>query len=410
MKIHEVVITGYGMINGVGTNANDAFNALLAGNSGVDIISHFDASNEKVRIACEVKNFNPDDVMDKKEQKKADRFIHLGLQAVAEAMQRATIKIEDIDRNRFGVCGATGIGGLPTIERNVISSFQKGAKGVSPFFVPSTITNMLSGYVSIYHDLRGPNLSSTTACTAGLHAITEAAKTIMLGGADAMVAVGAEACICPIGLRGFANMNALSTRNDDPAHASRPFDKDRDGFVLGEGAGALILESLESARKRGAKIYAKLLGFGESADAHHITTPLSNHEGASRAIKAALSMAGNPKIDYINAHGTSTYYNDLYESKMFESLFEKVPPLSSIKGSTGHTLGAAGTIEAVVSIMALNANMMPPTINFEASSDDMQLDYIPNKARAAELCTVLSANYGFGGTNGAIIFGKMDSY
>jgi len=205
-------------------------------------------------------------------------------------------------------------------------------------------------------------------------------------------------------------MNALSTRNDDPAHASRPFDKDRDGFVLGEGAGALILESLESARKRGAKIYAKLLGFGESADAHHITTPLSNHEGASRAIKAALSMAGNPKIDYINAHGTSTYYNDLYESKMFESLFEKVPPLSSIKGSTGHTLGAAGTIEAVVSIMALNANMMPPTINFEASSDDMQLDYIPNKARAAELCTVLSANYGFGGTNGAIIFGKMDSY
>jgi 3-oxoacyl-[acyl-carrier-protein] synthase II len=396
------------MITSVGHNAHDTFSALLQGKTGVDRITQFDSSNEKVQIASEVKNFNPDSVMEKKEQKKADRFIQLGLHAVAEAMAHADIKENAIDKNRFGVSGASGIGGFPNIEKNVIGGYEKGSKGVSPFFVPSTITNMLSGYISIYHSLKGPNLSSTTACAAGVHAINEAAKTIMLGGADAMVVVGAESCVTPTVIRGFANMNALSTRNDNPTHASRPFDAERDGFVLGEGAGAMILESLESAQKRGAVIYGEILGFGESADGSHITTPTENHEGASRALKASLKMAGNPVVDYFNAHGTSTYYNDLYETKMLEGVFgEALPPISSIKGSIGHTLGAAGTIEAVVSIMALNENIMPPTINFVCASDDMEIDYIPNLQRRKELQTVMSANYGFGGTNGAVIFGKV---
>ncbi len=406
MHLHRVVVTGYGMITGVGHNAHDTFSALLQGKPGVDRITLFDASNEKVQIASEVKGFDPDSVMEKKEQKKADRFIQLGLHAVAEAMTHAGIKENAIDKNRFGVSGASGIGGFPNIEKNVIGGHEKGSKGVSPFFIPSTITNMLSGYISIYHALKGPNLSSTTACAAGVHAINEAAKTIMLGGADAMVVVGAESCITPTVIRGFANMNALSTRNDDPAHASRPFDAARDGFVLGEGAGAMILESLESAQKRGAVIFGEVLGFGESADGSHITTPTENHEGASRALKAALHMAGNPAIDYFNAHGTSTYYNDLYETKMLEGVFDTVPPISSIKGSIGHTLGAAGVIEAVVSIMALNENIMPPTINFECASEDMPINFIPNLPRRKELHTVMSANYGFGGTNGAVIFGK----
>ena len=414
MKIHEVVITGYGMINGVGNNANDAFSALLAGKSGVDIISHFDASNEKVRIACEVKNFNPDDVMDKKEQKKADRFIHLGLQAVAEAMQRANIKIEDIDRDRFGVCGATGIGGLPTIERNVISSFQKGAKGVSPFFVPSTITNMLSGYVSIYHDLRGPNLSSTTACTAGLHAITEAAKTIMLGGADAMVAVGAEACICPIGLRGFANMNALSTRNDDPAHASRPFDKDRDGFVLGEGAGAIILEEYEHAVKRGATIYAELLGGGMSADAHHMTAPHPEGLGAYLVMKNCLEDAGltADEVDHINMHGTSTPLGDQAESSAISKLFGQHAydiQINSTKSMTGHLLGAAGVIEAIAALGAIIHGIVPPTINHFTDDEkiDSRLNFTFNKAVKKDVKVAMSNTFGFGGHNACVLFKKI---
>lgn len=405
MKLTRVVVTGYGMINAAGNSAEESFQNILNGETGVDRITRFDPSEEKVQIACEVKGFNPDDVMDKKEQKKADRFIHLGLKAVNEAMERARIQEGAIDQNRFGVCGATGIGGLPNIEQNAIKSFQRGARGVSPFFIPSSITNMLSGYVSIYHGLKGPNLSSTTACSAGLHAITEAAKTIMIGHADAMAAVGSEACISYLGLRGFANMNTLSTRNGDPKRASRPFDKERDGFILGEGAGALVLESLESAQKRGATIYAEIAGFGESADAHHITTPLENHEGGERAVRQALEMAGNPQIDYINAHGTSTYYNDLYESRMFQNVFKNVPPLSSTKGATGHTLGAAGAIEAVISVMALNKNIMPPTINHENSEED--LDYVANSAREKDLKTVMSTNYGFGGTNGALIFQKI---
>jgi len=399
-----IVITGIGMINGVGNNAEESFDAMLKGISGVDYITYFDASNDSVKIASEVKNFNPKLVMKAKDIKKSDRFVHLGMHVLKEALRDAKLDTSKMDTDRIGVCAATGIGGLPIIQENVEKNVL--GKKISPFFIPSTITNMLAGYASIYFNLKGPNLSSTTACTAGLHAITQAAKTIMTGGADIMIAVGSESTISEMGVRGFSVMKALSTRNDDPKTASRPFDKDRDGFVLGEGAAAIILETLESANKRGVKIYAKISGFGESADASHITAP--SEEGPVRALKQALVMANNPRIDYINAHGTSTPLGDKNEVNVFKAVFESnVPPISSIKGSTGHCLGATGVIEAVVSIMALDKNIMPPTLNQITNDPEFDLDFIANKPRKKVLKNVLSTNYGFGGTNGAIIFSKV---
>ncbi len=394
-----VVITGIGMITGVGNTAEESFQAMLNGISGVDFITQFDASKDIVQIASEVKGFSPENSMRPKDIKKTDRFIHLGMHALNEAVKDADLNSNNFNPTRVGVSAATGIGGLPMIQQNTENNFQ--GKKISPFFIPGTITNLLAGYASIYHNFKGPNLSSTTACTAGLHAITQAAKTIMTNGADVMIALGSESTISSMGIRGFSVMKALSTRNDDPKTASRPFDKDRDGFVMGEGAAALVLETLEHAQARGAKIYAKISGFGESADAEHITSPST--DGPVRAMNAALSMSGNVKIDYINAHGTSTPLGDANETKAFKEVFGEVPPLSSIKGSTGHCLGATGVIEAVVSIMALNKNIMPPTIN-QFTSD---LDYIPNKPRKKELNCVMSTNYGFGGTNGAIIFAKL---
>lgn len=397
-----VVITGIGMINGVGNSAPESFQAMLDGISGVSKITHFDASNDAVQIACEVKDFDPETVMHPKDVKKSDRFIHLGLHTLKEALNDAGLDPTELNSSRMGVSAATGIGGLPMIQTNI----EKNALGqkISPFFIPGTITNMLAGYASIYYNLKGPNLSSTTACTAGLHAITQAAKTIMTGGADVMIAIGSEATISSMGIRGFSVMKALSTRNDDPRTASRPFDKERDGFVMGEGAAALVLETLEHAQNRGAKIYAKIAGFGESADASHITAPSA--DGPVRAMQAALAMSNNPTIDYINAHGTSTPLGDMNETKAFKEVFDAVPPVSSIKGSTGHCLGATGIIEAVVSIMALNQNIMPPTINQFIQDKECDLDYIPNLPRKKQLQTVMSTNYGFGGTNGAVIFTK----
>lgn len=401
-----IVITGISMINGVGNSAEASFDAMLNGVSGVDYITYFDASDDNVKIASEVKGFDPASVMNAKDIKKSDRFVHLGMHVVKEALADAQLHTDKINTDRIGVSAATGIGGLPMIQENI----EKNALGkkISPFFVPGTITNMLAGYASIYFNLKGPNLSSTTACTAGLHAITQAAKTIMTGGADIMIAVGSESTISEMGVRGFSVMKALSTRNDDPKTASRPFDKERDGFVLGEGAAALVLETLESAQKRGAKIYAKLSGFGESADASHITAP--SKDGPMRALLAALAMADNPKIDYINAHGTSTPLGDKNEVDVFKTVFpEDLPPVSSIKGSTGHCLGATGLIEAVVSIMALDRNIMPPTINQISSDPECDLDVIANTPQKKVLKNVLSTNYGFGGTNGAIIFSKLSS-
>jgi len=352
-------------------------------------------------------DFDPASVMDAKEVKKADRFIQLGLKAAAEAMEDANLPA-DVDRERFGVASASGIGGLPNIEKNSVVCATRGPRRISPFFIPSSLVNMLGGFVSIYENLKGPNLSSVTACAAGTHAIGEAAKSIMVGTADKMLVIGAESAICGAGMGGFAAMKALSTRNDDPQTASRPFDTDRDGFVMGEGAGALVLESYDDAVARGARIYGELVGFGESGDANHITTPTM--DGPLRAMKGAYKMAGEPKVDYVNAHGTSTPVNDKNETAALKELFggkENCPPVSSIKGQIGHCLGAAGAIEAVVSLMAMRDGVLPPTINYTTPDENCDLDYIPNKSRKAEINTVMSNSFGFGGTNGVVIFKKI---
>ncbi len=407
--MRRVVVTGLGMINALGHDKKSAFDAIVRGETGVDTITLFDPSNHSVKIAAEVKGFDPATVMDPKEVKKADRFIQLGIKAAREAMEDAGFG-EDVDKERFGISSASGIGGLPTIEKKAVICNTRGPRRISPFFIPSALVNMLGGFISIEHGLKGPNLSSVTACAAGTHAITEAAKTIMLGGADRMLVVGAEAAICPIGIGGFAAMKALSTYNDDPKHASRPFDAKRNGFVMGEGSGALVLEEYESAKARGAKIYAELIGFGESGDANHITTPAPEGEGAYRAMKAALDMAGVDKVDYINAHGTSTKYNDWYETMAIKKVFggkENCPPVSSTKGQTAHCLGAAGSIEAVITLMAMEEGVLPPTINYEVPDPDCDLDYVPNEARKADIEVAMSNSFGFGGTNGVVVFKKV---
>lgn len=403
----RVVVTGMGMINAVGHDKESSFKAICEGECGIDRITIFDPSAQSAQIAGEVKNFDPESVMDAREVKKADRFIHLGIKAAQEAMADANFP-EDFDKERFGIDAAAGIGGLPSIERNSIILETKGARRISPFFIPGALVNMLGGFISIDHGLQGPNLSAVTACAAGTHAISEAAKTIMIGGADQMLVVAAESAITGVGIGGFASMKALSTRNDDPKHASRPFDAERDGFVMGEGAAALVLEEYDAAVARGARIYAEVIGFGESGDANHITTP--SLEGPLRAMKAALKMAGNPKVDYVNAHGTSTPTNDKNETAALKIAFggkENCPPVSSTKGQTGHCLGAAGGIEAVVSIMAMRDGIIPPTINYVTPDENCDLDIVPNVARKAELNIVMSNSFGFGGTNGVVIFKKI---
>lgn len=400
----RVVVTGIGMINALGLDKDSSFKAICEGKTGVKKITLFDVSDFPVQIAAEIADFDPNSIMDGKEVKKVDRFIQLGIKAAREAMTDANF--DGFEAEDFGISSAAGIGGLPNIEKNSNILLEKGSRKISPFFIPSALVNMLGGVVSIEHGLRGPNISSVTACAASTHAIIEAAKTIMIGEASKMLVVGAESTICGVGVGGFAAMKALSTRNDEPQKASRPFDKDRDGFVMGEGSGALVLEEYESAKARGAKIYAELAGFGESGDAHHITSP--SLEGPLNAMKKALKMAGNIKIDYINAHGTSTPTNDKNETAALKVAFGgNVPMVSSTKGQIGHCLGAAGAIEAVISIMAMRDGMVPPTINYETIDEECDLDYVPNIARKAELSAVMSNSFGFGGTNGSIIFKKI---
>ncbi|EFO5462680.1 beta-ketoacyl-ACP synthase II [Campylobacter coli] len=402
----RVVVTGIGMINALGLDKESSFKAICEGKSGVKKITLFDTTDFPVQIAAEIENFDPLEVVDGKEVKKIDRFIQLGIKAAREAMQDANFD-QNLDKEEFGIVSASGIGGLPNIEKNSIICSERGPRKISPFFIPSALVNMLGGLISIEHGLKGPNISCVTACAAGTHAIGEAYKSIALGNANKMLVIGAEAAICPVGIGGFASMKALSTRNDDPAHASRPFDKERDGFVMGEGAGALVFEEYEEAKKRGATIYAELIGFGESADAHHITSPTL--DGPLRAMKKALNMAGNPKVDYINAHGTSTPVNDKNETAAIKELFgNNIPPISSTKGQTGHCLGAAGAIEAVVSVMALRDGVVPPTINQLVKDDECDLDYIPNISRKVDLKVVMSNSFGFGGTNGCVVFKKVD--
>jgi 3-oxoacyl-[acyl-carrier-protein] synthase II len=403
--LRRVVVTGIGMINSVGLDKESSFKAIVNGECGIKSISSFDTEKHSVKIAGEIVGFDPNTVMNPKEVKKADRFIHLGLAAAKEAMSDA--KLDEFDIERFGVSSASGIGGLPSIEKHSVINHTRGPRRISPFFIPSALINMLGGFVSIEYGLKGPNLASVTACAAGTHAIGEAAKTIILGGADKMLVVGAEAAICEVGIGGFAAMKALSTRNDEPQKASRPFDKNRDGFIMGEGSGALVLEAYEDAVARGAHIYAEVVGFGESADASHITSP--SLDGPFRAMRAAYKMAGEPAIDYINAHGTSTPANDKNETAAIKKLFEdKVPTISSTKGQIGHCLGAAGAIEAVICLMAMRDSIVPPTINYEEADEDCFLDYTPNVAKEKELRYVMSNSFGFGGTNGSVIFKKVD--
>ena len=401
----RVVVTGIGMINSLGLDKESSFKAIVDGQCGIKSISLFDTELYSVKIAGEITDFDPTTVMNPKDVKKADRFIQLGIAASQEAMKDANF--DSFEAERFGISSASGIGGLPTIEKNSVIASTRGPRRISPFFIPSALINMLGGMVSIEHGVKGPNLSSVTACAAGTHAIGEAVKTMVLGGADKMLVVGAESAISGAGVGGFAAMKALSTRNEEPTKASRPFDKDRDGFVMGEGAGALVLELYEDAVKRGANIYGEIIGFGESGDAHHITTPTL--DGPLRAMNAALNMAGDVTIDYINAHGTSTPANDKNETAAIKEAFAgNIPLVSSIKGQIGHCLGAAGAIEAVVSLMAMRDGVLPPTINQENSDEDCDLDYIPNSSRKAELNCVMSNSFGFGGTNGSVIFKKVN--
>jgi 3-oxoacyl-[acyl-carrier-protein] synthase II len=404
--VRRVVVTGIGMINALGHD-RFSFDAIAEGACGIAPITLCDTQGLGSTFAAEVKGFDPTSVMKKKDVKKADRFIQLGLHAALEAY--ADAGLEQIDCSGFGVVGGNGMAGIGSVEAAVDKKHESSLRHTSPFLVPSYIPNMLSGHISIRFGMTGPNLSVTTACAAGTHAVIEAYKTLQFGQCEGMMVVGAEAAVTPMAMAGFSAMNALSSRNDDPKHASRPFDSGRDGFVMGEGAGALVVETLEHALSRGAKIYAEITGFGESGDAFHITTPHSESRGAIKALSGAWKMAGMPKIDYINAHGTSTRFNDLYEAAAIDTVFHEMQPyVSSTKGQIGHTLGAAGAIEAVIALLAMHKGVLPPVINYERSEEEMAaINLVKNEAIRREVECVLSCNFGFGGTNGAVIFRKI---
>ncbi|HLF84534.1 MAG TPA: beta-ketoacyl-ACP synthase II [Blastocatellia bacterium] len=410
----RVVITGMGLICGSGNTKEEVWSNLLAGRPAVGPITRFDISAFPVRIASEVKNFDPLKFIEKKEVKKMDPFIHYAVAASQEAMDDSGLRVNgDDDATRIGVFIGSGIGGFGVIEREH-EKFLKGGPGkISPFFIPAAIVNLAAGQVSIRFGLKGPNSATCTACSTGAHAVGDSFKIIQRGDADAMLCGGAEAAITPMGVGGFAAMRALSTRNDDPDHASRPFDADRDGFVIGEGAGVLLLEELERARGRGAKIYAELVGYGMSSDAFHITQPSETGDGAIRVMTNAIKDAGvRPQnVDYINAHGTSTYYNDKLETMAIKKVFGDSAysiPVSSTKSMMGHLLGAAGGVEAGIIALALQDQIVPPTANYEKPDPDCDLDYVPNGARRRPMRYALSNSFGFGGTNAALLMKRYD--
>ncbi|HUX83346.1 MAG TPA: beta-ketoacyl-ACP synthase II [Halothiobacillus sp.] len=413
MSKRRVVITGLGTVSPLGNSVAPTWAAILAGQSGVGHIDRFDVGAIPVQIAAMVKDFDPANYIPPKDVKKMESFIHYGLAAAIEAIDDAGLVSEALDLDRVGILIGSGIGGLDGIERNTLALAEQGPRRVSPFFVPGAIINMVSGQLSIRYGFRGPNLSTVTACAAGTHSIGQAARMIAYGDADAMIAGGAEGAISPLGVAGFAAARALSTRNDDPTRASRPWDRDRDGFVLGEGAGVLVLESLAHAQARGARIYAELIGFGMSADAYHMTAPSADGDGARRCMQAAMNDAGiNPEdIGYINAHGTSTLAGDAAEVVALRTALgthAKHCPVSSTKSMTGHLLGAAGGIEAVFSVLALRDQVLPPTINLDNPSDNCDLDFVPHTAREVRgLDVAMSNSFGFGGTNGTLIFRRI---
>jgi len=403
----RVVVTGLGLICAVGNTTEEAWENLKAGKSGVTRITHFDTSQHSCQIAAEVKNFDPLQFIEKKEIKKMGRFIHFALAASEEAMKSSGLQITDQNSERVGVHIGSGIGGFDVIEREHTNLMQGGPRKISPFFIPASIINLAAGHVSMRFGAKGPNEATATACTTSAHSVGDAFKIIQRCDADVMIAGGTEAAITPMGIGGFASMRALSTRNDAPERASRPWDKDRDGFVVGEGAGILILEELEHARNRGAKILAEIVGYGMSGDAYHITSPAPEHEGAYRvmlnAMRDAKIQPGD--IGYINAHGTSTDIGDKLETVAIKRVFgDKVPPVSSTKSMTGHLLGGAGGLEAGITVLALRDQVIPPTINYETPDPDCDLDYVPNHARQVHMDYALSNSFGFGGTNGCLIF------
>ena len=414
MTRRRVVVTGLGCVSPVGNTVAEAWSNLIAGQSGIGPITRFDASAMSCRIAGEVKNFDLESYISAKEARTMDRFIHYGVAAAAQAIQDAGLHTGDAlgeeEACRIGVVVGSGIGGLPLIEETHIEYTARGARRISPFFVPASIINMISGHVSMRNGFKGPNLAVVTACTTGLHSIGEAGRLIEYGDADVMIAGGAEGTVSPLGVGGFAAMRALSTRNDDPTAASRPWDKDRDGFVLGEGAGVMVLEEYEHAKARGAKIYAELGGYGMSADAGHMTAP--NMDGPRRAMLNAMRNAGvnADQINYLNAHGTSTPLGDINETNAIKAAlgdhaYKTV--VSSTKSMTGHLLGGAGGIESVFTVLALHHQKVPPTINLANPEPECDLDYCANTARDLKIDVALKNNFGFGGTNGSLVFKRI---
>ena len=403
----RVVITGLGLISAVGNTTNETWQSLLAGKGGVGKITGFDASQFACQIAAEVKNFDPLNFIEKKEVKKMGRFIHFALAAAEEAMKMSALQITDQNADRVGVHIGSGIGGFDVIEREHTNLMQGGPRKISPFFIPASIINLAAGHVSMRFGAKGPNEATATACTTSAHSVGDAFKIIQRCDADVMIAGGTEAAITPMGVGGFAAMRALSTRNDAPEKASRPWDKDRDGFIVGEGAGILIMEELEYAKNRGANILAEIVGYGMSGDAYHITSPAPEHEGGYRVMLNAIRDAKIQPADvgYVNAHGTSTDIGDKLESVAIKRAFrDKVPPVSSTKSMTGHLLGGAGGLEAGITVLALRDQIIPPTINYETPDPECDLDYVPNKARKVSFDYALSNSFGFGGTNGSLVF------
>ncbi|MCL1926898.1 MAG: beta-ketoacyl-ACP synthase II [Syntrophorhabdaceae bacterium] len=412
--MRRVAVTGLGAVTPLGVGVASSWEAALAGKSGVAAITRFDTSEFSTRIAAEVKGFNPEDFIDKKEIKRMDLFIHYAMAAAHMAMEDAGLSIDPSIAPKTGVYMGSGLGGLCTLEKyHKAYLLEGGPKKISPFFIPMLISNLAPGHISMRYGAKGPNILTSTACAASSHAIGEGVRAIRNGICDVVIAGGSEATITPLGVGGFCSMKALSTRNDDPCAASRPFDVDRDGFVVGEGSAIIILEELEYARNRGAKIYAEFCGYGASADAYHITAPAPGGEGAVRAIAAALSDAGikAEDVDYINAHGTSTPYNDLYETMAIKTVFgerAKSVPVSSTKSMTGHLLGASGALEAMFCSLAVRDGVLPPTINYTTPDPECDLDYVPNVKRKRQVRYAISNSFGFGGTNSVLVFGRYE--
>jgi 3-oxoacyl-[acyl-carrier-protein] synthase II len=410
----RVVVTGVGLVSPVGIGTEETWQALLHGRSGAGPITLFDASHHSTQFACEVKGFDPLRWIEKKDVKKVDRFIQFAIAAADLAMTDAAFTVDPTEAGRAGVFIGSGIGGFATIEREHEALLRGGPRKISPFFIPAAIVNLASGWVSIRTGAKGPNSATATACASGAHAVGDSFRLIQRGDADVMIAGGSEAAITPLGVGGFCSMRALSTRNDAPERASRPFDRDRDGFVIGEGSGILVLEELGHARRRGAKIYAEIVGYGTSGDAYHISAPSEDGDGAVRVMRATLEDAGVPPsvVDYINVHGTSTPRGDAVETIATKTVFGEHArrlALSSTKSMTGHLLGASGGLEAGVAVLAVRDQVLPPTINYETPDPDCDLDCVPNQARKADVGYVISNSFGFGGTNGALLFKRHEA-